>query len=140
MHPFSEFIQEDIYNQNKLNEKGKIEDDFRLTFWGKFLRKYWIDEIPQLYNFIIGNISLIGPRALSKHYFSLYPKDIQNLRVKIKPGLIPPYYADMPKSFDEIIASEEKYIVRKRKNPFRTDLTYLIKSVYNIIIKGARSG
>ena len=139
MHPFSEFIQEDIYNQNKLNAKGKIEDDFRLTFWGKFLRKYWIDEIPQLYNFIIGNISLIGPRALSKHYLSLYPKDIQNLRSKIKPGLIPPYYADMPKSFDEIIASEEKYIVRKRKNPFRTDLTYLIKSVYNIIIKGARS-
>ena len=36
MHPFSEFIQEDIYNMNKLNDKGKIENDFRLTFGVNF--------------------------------------------------------------------------------------------------------
>ena len=108
MHPFSEFIQEDIYNENKLNDKGKIENDFRLTFWGKFLRRYWIDEFPQLFNLIKGDISLIGPRALSKHYFSIYPKQIQDLRSRIKPGLIPPYYADMPDSFDEITSSEKE--------------------------------
>ena len=139
MHPFSEFIQEDIYNQNKLNEKGKIENDFRLTFWGKFLRRYWIDEFPQLYNFLKGDISLIGPRALSQHYFSIYPKNIQDLRSKIKPGLIPPFYADMPQSFDEIISSERKYILSKMNKPLKTDFIYFFKSVFNILVKGARS-
>ena len=122
-----------------MNDKGKIENDFRLTFWGKFLRRYWIDEFPQLFNLIKGDISLIGPRALSKHYFSIYPKQIQDLRSRIKPGLIPPYYADMPESFDEITSSEKKYIHKKLKYPIKTDLIYFIKSVYNIVFKGARS-
>jgi hypothetical protein len=50
MHPFSEFIQADVYNQNKLNEKGKIENDFRLTFWGNFLRDIGLTKFPQFYN------------------------------------------------------------------------------------------
>ena len=50
MHPYSEFIQEEVFKQNKLNNKGKLSNDFRLTNWGKFLRKYWIDELPQFFN------------------------------------------------------------------------------------------
>ena len=45
----------------------------------------------------------------------------------------------MPKSFDEIIDSEKKYIKSKIKNPLKTDLKYFTKSVFNILIKGARS-
>ena len=51
MHPYSEFIQEEVFKQNKLNDKGKLSNDFRLTNWGKFLRKYWIDELPQFFKF-----------------------------------------------------------------------------------------
>ena len=115
MHPYSEFIQEDVHKKNKLNTKGKLSNDFRLTSWGKFLRKYWIDELPQIYNLLRGDIKLVGPRALSEHYFSLYPKDIQDLRISIKPGLIPPYYADMPSCFQEIIESERKFLQQKLK-------------------------
>ena len=81
----------------------------------------------------------MGVRALSKHYFSLYPEDLQRLRVQFKPGLIPPYYADMPKNFNEIILSEKRYLKKKKQNGFLTDLIYFINALNNIIFKGARS-
>ena len=62
-----------------------------------------------------GDLNLIGIRALSEHYFNLYPKSLQLKRVKFKPGLIPPYYADLPKTFEEIIESEIKYLNKKEK-------------------------
>ena len=139
MHPYSEYIQDYVYQQNQLQLNGKFKDDFRLTSWGKVFRKMWIDELPQISNFLRGDISLVGVRPLSEHYFSLYPRDLRELRIKFKPGLVPPYYADMPKSFDEIVDSERNYFLRKRKHPFRTDIKYFFKAVYNIIFKHARS-
>ena len=61
------------------------------------------------------------------------------MRIKIKPGLIPPYYSDMPKNFNEILESEKKYIENKLKNPFKTDMQYFFKAMINIVFKGARS-
>jgi lipopolysaccharide/colanic/teichoic acid biosynthesis glycosyltransferase len=139
MYPYSEFIQGHIYRKYDLDTSGKFKNDFRITSWGKFFRSYFIDEIPQLYNWLIGDIKLIGVRALSEHYFGLYPPDIQELRVKSKPGIIPPYYADMPNSFDEILNSEKKYFLEKQKKPVSTDLKYLFKVFYNIAFRGARS-
>jgi len=139
MHPYSEFIQKELYENHSLNPVGKFKDDFRITSWGKVLRKLWIDELPQLYNWIRGDVNLVGVRALSEHYFSLYPKDLQELRTKLKPGLIPPYYADMPKKFDDIIESERKYLERKINNPFSTDFVYFKKVFVNIVFRGARS-
>jgi len=140
MHPYSEFIQKEVYENNHLNEQGKLKDDFRITQWGKVLRKLWIDELPQLVNWVRGEVNLVGVRALSEHYFSLYPKDLQDLRTQFKPGLVPPYYADMPKSFDDIIESERKYLLRKKDKPFTTDVIYFYQAFKNIVFKGARSG
>ena len=139
MYPYSEFLQDFIYQNNHLQSNGKFNGDFRLTRWGKLLRKYWIDELPQLINFLQGDISLVGVRALSEQYYSLYPRDLQELRIRFKPGLIPPYYADMPESFEEIVASERRYLDQKIKKPFTTDIRYFIKSVYNILFRRARS-
>ncbi len=139
MHPYSEFLQKDIFEENNLDKSGKIKDDFRLTTWGKVLRKLWIDELPQIYNWLRGDLSLVGVRALSKHYFSIYPDALQKLRVKIKPGLVPPYYADLPTNFDGILKSEKLYIKKKMKNSIKTDLIYFFQALNNIIIKGKRS-
>ena len=43
---------------------------------------------------------------LSKNYFNRYPKELQELRIKVKPGLVPPYYADLPKNFEEVNNSD----------------------------------
>ena len=139
MHPYSEFIQKDVFDKNSLAVTGKFKDDFRITSWGRVLRKLWIDELPQIYNWIRGDVSLVGVRALSKHYFSLYPDDLQKLRVQFKPGLIPPYYADMPGDFDDIVTSELRYLNKKIKNQFTTDLIYFLHAFSNIVFRGARS-
>ncbi|NTW50706.1 MAG: sugar transferase, partial [Chlorobiales bacterium] len=139
MYPYSEFLQEYIYEHNKLDTTGKFKDDFRITSWGRLMRKMWLDELPQLYDWLQGDLKIFGVRALSQHYFSLYPEEVQKMRVQQKPGLVPPIYADRPKSFDDVVESERRYLTKKIKYPLMTDVTYFIKAFYNIVFKGVRS-
>lgn len=139
MYPYSEYLQEYIYEKYDLEEGGKFNNDFRNTSYGKLFRKYWIDELPMFINFFRGEMKLVGVRPLSEHYFSLYPEDLQELRVKVKPGLVPPYYADMPEGLEEIQESERNYLEAYLEKPIRTDMRYFFMTFYNIIIKGARS-
>lgn len=139
MHPYSEYLQDYIYTQNDLAEGGKIKRDYRISIIGRFLRKFWLDELPMLWNLIRGDVKLVGVRPLSKHYFSLYSTELQQKRIKFKPGLIPPYYADLPRTLDEIMASEMKYLDLYEMSPFKTDISYLFKAFYNIAFKHARS-
>lgn len=139
MHPYSEYIHQYIYMRNKLDEKGKIKDDFRITAWGKLFRKLFIDEIPMFFNWIKGELKLVGVRPLSETFFNTYPEDLQNERIRYKPGLIPPYYADMPNSIDEVLASERQYLKRYAKHPIRTNFVYFFKAIKNILFHHARS-
>ena len=139
MFPYSEYCQELITKENDLDESGKIFNDFRVTYWGRMFRRFWIDELPMFINLFKRELSIVGVRPLSQDYFSRYPKDLQELRLKVKPGLIPPYYADMPKNFDEIIESERRYLQRKKEKQYSTDFIYFWKAFVNIVFKGARS-
>jgi lipopolysaccharide/colanic/teichoic acid biosynthesis glycosyltransferase len=139
MHPYSEYLQEYIYERNKLQEGGKFADDFRITSVGKFMRKFWLDELPMFLNVFKGEMKIVGVRPLSSHYFSLYTEELKEKRLKYKPGLIPPFYVDMPVTLEEIMASEMKYLEAYEKHPFRTDISYFFKALYNIFIKRARS-
>lgn len=139
MHPYAQYIQEYVFKQNNLAEGGKFADDFRITKWGRWMRKFWIDELPMLYNILRGDIKLVGVRPLSEHYLSLYTSEHKDLRVKGKPGLIPPFYADLPKNLEEIMESESKYIESYVQDPFTTDLTYCFKAFNNILLHKARS-
>ena len=139
MYPYSEYLQEYIYGKNKLQQGGKFNDDFRVTTLGRFMRRTWLDELPMLYNWIKGEMNLVGVRPLSYHYFDLYPEDLQKLRKTVVPGLVPPFYADLPETFDEICESERKYINSYMKNPVRTQWGYFGKAFYNIVFRGVRS-
>ncbi|MFB3161333.1 sugar transferase [Neobacillus sp. 179-J 1A1 HS] len=69
------------------DHKGQLlPDDKRLTTFGQFLRKYSIDEYPQLINVIKGDISLVGPRPLLMEYLPLYTKE-QSMRHNVRPGI-----------------------------------------------------
>ncbi len=140
MHPYSEYLQEYVYKHGNLEKGGKFKHDFRITSWGAFMRKFWIDELPMLYNWIRGDLQLVGVRPLSKQYLELYGSELRELRRKVKPGLLPPFYADMPKTLEEIMDSERRYIEAYLKHPFRTQIIYFFKCVYNIVWKRARSG
>ncbi len=139
MHPYAEYLQEYIYEQNKLKDGGKFKDDFRITSWGKFFRRFWIDELPMAVNFLKGEIKLVGVRPLSAQYLSLYSDELKQKRVLAKPGLIPPFYADLPITLEEIMQSELKYLDSYAKHPFKTDCSYFLKAFKNIVFKNVRT-
>ncbi len=139
MHPYAPYLQKYVYDHNELDDNGKFHDDFRIATWGTWLRKLWIDELPMLVNWFRHDLKLVGVRPLTAHYLGLYPPDVREQRLRVKPGLIPPYYADMPANFDEIIASEARYLEAYRLHPLRTDLVYLWRVFVNILLRGARS-
>lgn len=139
MHPYAEYLQQYIYNKNHLADGGKFKNDFRVTTLGRFFRKCWLDELPMFINFFKGNMKLVGVRPLSQHYFELYSDELKQKRILTKPGLIPPFYADMPKTMDQIMESELLYLNKYMKQPLTTDFIYFWKALYNIFIKKARS-
>ncbi len=139
MHPYSEYIQDYIFEKNELDKGGKFKNDYRISTLGRIFRKLWIDEIPMFINVFKGQMKIVGVRPLSQHYFNLYPEKLRVMRTKYKPGLVPPFYADMPETLDEIIDSELKYLEAYKKSPLFTDIKYFFKSFYNILIKGKRS-
>jgi hypothetical protein len=57
----------------------------------------------------------------------------------VKPGLLPPFYADMPKTLEEIMDSERKYIGQYKEHPLKTDIKYFFRILKNIIFHGKRS-
>lgn len=139
MHPFAEYIQDYVHQHQQLDSSGKIKDDFRITYWGRFFRKFLLDEIPMLINWIKRDVKLVGVRPLSEAFFDTYPDDLQVERIKVKPGLIPPYYADMPGSIEEVWASEKRYLGKYKKHPLITDIVYFFRAWNNILFHHARS-
>lgn len=80
-----------IYKFQTMSEErdddGKLlPDDARITSFGKLLRATSLDEIPQLFNVLQGNMSLVGPRPLLTNYAHLY-SDYQNQRHQVLPGI-----------------------------------------------------
>lgn len=73
-------------NDKRDNQGHLLPDDVRLTPIGRFIRKTSIDEIPQLLNVIIGDMSLVGPRPLLVEYLPLYNFE-QQKRHLVRPGI-----------------------------------------------------
>ncbi len=72
---------------NEADNLGNLlPDEARLTKVGSIIRKASLDEIPQFYNVLIGDMSLIGPRPLMPEYLPLYDK-IQSRRHQVRPGI-----------------------------------------------------
>jgi lipopolysaccharide/colanic/teichoic acid biosynthesis glycosyltransferase len=139
MFPFSEFLQKRIFEDHGLASTGKFANDFRLTEYGKFMRKYWLDELPQIFDWLRGDIKLVGMRATSSHFLSLYPKELYDLYVQIKPGLIPPIFDENTNGFDQIVEVELKYLRSYWEQPFKTDVRYFLKTFTDIVFRGIRS-
>lgn len=140
MHPYSEYLQDYVLKLNGYAESGKPADDFRIVPWGKFMRRYWFDELPQLINVLKGELKLVGVRPVSERYFQDIPKDIQELRLTQKPGCVPPYVAlDRKGSVGSVLQAEREYLEEKNMNPYTTDTKFFFKAMYNIIFKKKRS-
>jgi len=70
--------------------KGKqitVRDDIRITRAGRFLRRYKLDELPQLLNVVKGEMSLVGPRPEVQRYVRLYPEGVREKVLSVPPGI-----------------------------------------------------
>ncbi|MDD5570377.1 MAG: sugar transferase [Bacteroidales bacterium] len=133
MSPFSEFIQKEVYELDGISATGKFKNDFRITRTGRIIRKYWIDELPQFIDWFRGEIKLVGIRAMSQHYFSLYPKEYQDLFIRVKPGIISPIFDEETANFEEIVRIEQDYLESYLKNPVKTDIKYFFITFKHIL-------
>lgn len=141
MYNYSEYIQPYVYQYQHLQSGGKFKDDYRVSALGRLMRRCWIDELPMLWNMLQGEMKLVGVRPLSKQYFNLYTPEMQALRTRTKPGLLPPFYYERqtPATLDEIQESERRYLEAYLKRPFATDWHYFWGIVGNILFHRKRS-
>ena len=76
-----------VLNAESLGAKVTIGQDPRITRTGTFLRKYKLDELPQLINILKGEMSLVGPRPEVPEYVSYWPMDMYELILSVPPGI-----------------------------------------------------
>ncbi len=140
MHAYANYIHDYVLDRLVIDNNGKVVNDFRVPAWGRLVRKLWLDEMPQLFNILKGDLTFIGLRHLSKEFLELYPEEWRKERMKIRPGFVPPYYADCPKTFEGIIESERRYYRLRKKHPITTDIYYFVRVVINFLTMKARTG
>lgn len=82
-------IRSMVHNAEKHGAQWAKENDSRVTAFGRFIRKTRIDELPQLWNVLKGEMSLIGPRPEREVFYKEFEKTIPNFRdrLQVKPGL-----------------------------------------------------
>ena len=138
MHPYSEYLQDYIVNTNGYGANGKPSKDFRIPSWARFVRRYWLDELPQLANVLKGEMKLLGVRPVTVRYLQDIPEHIQKLRLTQKPGCIPPYVAyNKESSKESVLTAEENYLNLPKKG-ILVDLRLMSKAIKNILFNKKR--
>ena len=136
-----ESIHEDHYKNLSLNKNIqpslspddpiRIENDDRITNIGSFLRKTSLDELPNIINVLLGQMSFVGPRPLVKYESDLYGDYLQS-RNSIKPGItgLAQIQGRLDLSLQERLYWDLKYVEKKS---FIYDLEIIIKTIISVI-------
>lgn len=135
MCPDADKKLEELMKYNQMEGPAfKMEDDPRITKIGKFIRKTSIDELPQLFNIIKGDMSIIGPRPPLTREIEQYTP-YQMHRLDVKTGLAcyhECYGRSNCHSFDEWVEMDLKYI---RERSMLTDLKVIIMTI-KVVLTG----
>ena len=130
--------------ENDSSNHITVKNDKRITKFGRFIRKYHLDELPQIYNVFIGEMSFVGPRPDVKGYADLLTND-DRIILKIKPGITGPATLAFkneeallakqknPKQYNDEVLWKQKVILNKNyiKNwSLINDLIYILKTFY----------
>jgi len=128
MYHDSEEQYEQLREERGVDEYGKIKDDPRITPVGNFLRKWRLDELPQLYNILKGEMELVGLRPLTEDSLArLSPKLIKR-RKNYKPGIISPLIGLKNLDCDVYRTKAEMgYLDEVENNPVKTKLKYFLR-------------
>lgn len=126
-HNAEELLQELLKHNEMEGPTFKMKDDPRITRVGRLLRKTSIDELPQLWNVLKGDMSIVGPRPALPREVVQYDEYARQ-RLLVQPGLtcywqIQPHRNDL--SFDEWVALDIKYI---KERSFSTDWKIILRT------------
>jgi exopolysaccharide production protein ExoY len=114
---------------------AKSEDDPRITRVGKFLRRTSIDELPQLWNVLTGDMSLIGPRPLIPFMLEPYP-ELRRLRCAVRPGLTGLWQVSTRSDNTTALAMADADLEYISTRSLRGDVSILVRTV-PAILKGS---
>jgi lipopolysaccharide/colanic/teichoic acid biosynthesis glycosyltransferase len=138
-----------VVNAEQVGASSTAEDDQRITKVGKVLRRYKLDELPQLINVLVGDMSLVGPRPEVKKFTDLYTEEEKAI-LTIRPGItdwaslwnpdegallkgsVDPDGDYLEKIRPEKIRLQLKYV---RERSFWTDIEIIILTLKTVLIK-----
>ncbi len=139
MFKFRSMVQDAAERQHELKHLNqvdgpifKIENDPRMTRVGKFLRKFSLDEIPQLMNILRGEMSFVGPRPLAKKELKFEPSWYET-RLQVKPGLTGLWQVSgrSDSSFRDWVAMDKYYAMHQS---LLLDLKIMFKTPFNVLL------
>ena len=138
-----------IVNAEKVGGPSTADDDSRITKTGKFLRKYKLDELPQLFNVLKGEMSFVGPRPEVQHYVDMFTEEEKSI-LSVRPGItdwaslwnqdegaVLAGSVDPEKTYMEEIRPTKLKLQLKyvKANSFRGDMSIIYKTIMTIVSK-----
>lgn len=110
----AEAIRQDLIAQSDVEGMFKMKNDPRITPVGKFIRKHSLDELPQFWNVLKGDMSIVGPRPALEEEYKKYT-EVEKERLKVKPGLTGLWQVNGRSNvdFNTMIAFDLDYITRR---------------------------
>lgn len=110
----AEIIRQDLIAKSDVDGMFKMKDDPRITPVGKFIRKHSLDELPQFWNVLKGDMSLVGPRPALEEEYGKYT-EVEKKRLKVKPGLTGLWQVSGRSNvdFDTMISLDLDYIAHR---------------------------
>jgi lipopolysaccharide/colanic/teichoic acid biosynthesis glycosyltransferase len=131
--PHRDYVRSLIGTRTGQSHNGlyKLAVDTRVTRVGRSLRSWSLDEIPQLWNVLRGEMSLVGPRPVVPYEVELYPKRYLE-RFAVKPGLTGLWQVSgrNKRTYDEMVRFDVEYA---RRRTLRMDITILLKTVWVVL-------
>lgn len=125
-------MKEDLLHLNEMNGGPvfKVKDDPRVTPIGRLLRKYSLDELPQLWSVLVGEMSMVGPRPPLQSEYDHF-EDWQKRKLSVKPGMTSLWQVSgKPADFNEWLQLDFEYI--DRWSP-RLDISILFRTAVIVI-------